>query len=55
MEIKKLGDLCEQYGAAMAIHMAESPIGCMAAVHAAAAASPYFGGGTSFDGHSMVE
>ena len=37
MEIKKLGDLCEQYGAAMAIHMAESPIGCMAAVHAAAA------------------
>ncbi len=37
MELKKLGDLCEKYGVAMAIHMAESPIGCMAAIHAAAA------------------
>ncbi|MBQ2725506.1 MAG: mandelate racemase/muconate lactonizing enzyme family protein [Clostridia bacterium] len=36
-EIKKLGDLCETYGAALALHMAESPIGFMAAVHAAAA------------------
>jgi len=37
MEMKKLGDMCEKYGVAMAIHMAESPIACMAAVHAAAA------------------
>ena len=37
MEIKKLGALCEKYGVAMALHMAESPIGFMAAVHAAAA------------------
>ncbi|MBQ3084326.1 MAG: mandelate racemase/muconate lactonizing enzyme family protein [Clostridia bacterium] len=37
LEMKKLGDLCEQYGVAMAIHMAESPIACMAAIHAAAA------------------
>ena len=37
MELKKLGGLCEEYGAAMAIHMAESPVACMAAVHAAAA------------------
>ncbi len=29
--------MCEKYGVAMAIHMAESPIACMAAVHAAAA------------------
>lgn len=36
-EMKKLGDLCEKYGTAMAIHMAESPIGFMAAVHVAAA------------------
>jgi len=36
-EFKKLGWLCEKYGAAMAIHMAESPIGFMAALHAAAA------------------
>ena len=36
-EMKKVADLCERYGAAMAIHMAESPIGFMAALHAAAA------------------
>ena len=36
-EIKKVGALCEKYGVALAIHMAESPIGFMAAVHAAAA------------------
>ncbi|MFV0413498.1 MAG: mandelate racemase/muconate lactonizing enzyme family protein, partial [Oscillospiraceae bacterium] len=37
MEMKKLEGLCERYGAAMAIHMAESPIACLAAVHCAAA------------------
>ena len=37
LEMKKLGDMCEKYGVAMAIHMAESPIACMAAVHVAAA------------------
>ena len=37
LETKKLGDMCEQYGVGMAIHMAESPIACMAAVHTAAA------------------
>ena len=36
-EMKRVGDLCDRYGCAMAIHMAESPIGFMAAVHAAAA------------------
>lgn len=36
-EMKKVGALCEKYGVALAIHMAESPIGFMAAVHAAAA------------------
>ena len=36
-EMKKVGDLCEKYGVALAIHMAESPIAFMAAVHAAAA------------------
>ena len=38
-ELKKVGDMCDKYGVAMAIHMAESPIACMAAVHAAAAVS----------------
>lgn len=37
MEIKSLSKLCDKYGIGMAIHMAESPIGCMAAIHAAAA------------------
>jgi len=37
LELKKLGDMCDKYGVAMAIHMAESPIGCMAALHCAAA------------------
>ena len=37
LETKKLGDMCEEYGVGMAIHMAESPIACMAAIHTAAA------------------
>ena len=37
LETKKIGDLAEDYGAQMNIHMAESPIACMAAVHVAAA------------------
>ena len=36
-EMKKLSRLCEKYGTAIALHMAESPIGFMAAVHMAAA------------------
>lgn len=37
LEMKKLGDMCDRYGAALAIHMAESPVACLAAVHTAAA------------------
>lgn len=37
LETKKIGDLAQDYGVSMAIHMAESPIACMAAVHCAAA------------------
>lgn len=37
LETKKIGDLAQEHGVAMAIHMAESPIACMAAVHVAAA------------------
>ena len=29
--------MCEKYGTAMSIHMAESPVACMAAIHTAAA------------------
>lgn len=37
LETKKIGDLAEEYGAQMNLHMAESPVGCLAAVHVAAA------------------
>jgi gluconate/galactonate dehydratase len=37
LEMKKIGDLAQEHSVAMAVHMAESPIGCMACVHMAAA------------------
>lgn len=37
LELKKIADMADEEGVAVAIHMAESPIACMAAVHAAAA------------------
>jgi L-alanine-DL-glutamate epimerase-like enolase superfamily enzyme len=37
LENKKIGDLAQDYGVAMAVHMAETPIGAMACVHSIAA------------------
>ncbi|MBQ9431111.1 MAG: mandelate racemase/muconate lactonizing enzyme family protein [Kiritimatiellae bacterium] len=37
METKKVGDMAEDYGVQMNIHMAESPVTCLAAAHVAAA------------------
>jgi L-alanine-DL-glutamate epimerase-like enolase superfamily enzyme len=37
LETKKIGDAAQDFGVAMAIHMAESPIACMAAAHVAVA------------------
>ena len=37
LETKKIGDTAQEYGVAMAIHMAESPIAAMAAAHVAVA------------------
>jgi gluconate/galactonate dehydratase len=37
LETKKLGDIAQDHGVAMAIHMAESPIAAMAAAHVAVA------------------
>lgn len=42
LETKKIGDMAQEYGVAMAIHMAESPIACMAAAHCAAATENFF-------------
>lgn len=37
LELKKLGDMAQEYGVAMAIHMAETPISALAAAHVATA------------------
>jgi len=37
LETKKIGDLAQEYGISMAIHMAESPVAAFAAMHCAAA------------------
>jgi L-alanine-DL-glutamate epimerase-like enolase superfamily enzyme len=37
LETKKIGDLAQEYGVSMALHMAGSPVSTMAAVHCAAA------------------
>ena len=37
LETKRIGDYACEHGVAVAIHMAESPIGCLAAAHTAAA------------------
>jgi L-alanine-DL-glutamate epimerase-like enolase superfamily enzyme len=37
LETKKIGDLAQEHGVAMAIHMAESPVGCLTAAQVATA------------------
>lgn len=37
LELKKIADIADENGVAVAVHMAESPVACMAAVHVAAA------------------
>lgn len=37
LELKKIGDIADEHGVATAIHMAASPISCLASVHTAAA------------------
>jgi L-alanine-DL-glutamate epimerase-like enolase superfamily enzyme len=37
LETKKIGDMAQEHGVAMAMHFAGSPVGCMANVHCAAA------------------
>ncbi|MBR5868775.1 MAG: mandelate racemase/muconate lactonizing enzyme family protein [Clostridia bacterium] len=49
LETKKISDLAADNGVAMAIHMAESPIGALAAVHAAAVSENF----TALEFHSV--
>lgn len=37
LENKKIGDLAQEYGVGMIVHMAETPVACLAAVHSVAA------------------
>lgn len=43
LENKKIGDMAEEFGVSMAVHMAESPIACLAAVHSVAATNNFIG------------
>ena len=49
LELKKIGDMAQDYGVAMSVHMAESPIACLAAVHACAATENF----TALEFHSV--
>ena len=48
-ENQKIGDMAQDYGVAMAVHMAESPIACMAAVHSVAATENFI----ALENHSI--
>jgi L-alanine-DL-glutamate epimerase-like enolase superfamily enzyme len=37
LEVKKIGDMAQEYGVPMVLHCAATPVGAMASVHAAAA------------------
>lgn len=37
LENKKIGDMAQEYGVGMIVHMAETPVACLAAVHSVAA------------------
>ena len=43
LETKKIGDMAMEYGVQMAVHMAETPVACLAAVHVAAATNNFLG------------
>jgi len=49
LETKKIGDLAQDHGIAMAMHMAGSPVACMASVHCAAATENFL----ALENHSI--
>ncbi|MBQ6563790.1 MAG: mandelate racemase/muconate lactonizing enzyme family protein [Clostridia bacterium] len=42
LENKKIGDLAQRYGVAMAVHMAETPVSALACVHSVAATENFY-------------
>ena len=51
LETKKIGDMAQEHGVAMALHMAMSPIAALAAVHCAAATENF----VALENHSVDE
>ena len=49
LETKKIGDACQEYGVAMAMHFAGSPVSCFANVHCAAATENFL----ALENHSV--
>jgi L-alanine-DL-glutamate epimerase-like enolase superfamily enzyme len=49
LETKKIGDMAQEYGVPMAMHFAGTPVGCMAAVHCAAATENFL----ALENHSV--
>ncbi|MCC6858995.1 MAG: mandelate racemase/muconate lactonizing enzyme family protein [Bryobacterales bacterium] len=49
LETKKIGDMAQEYGVAMAMHMAGSPVSCYANVHCAAATENFI----ALENHSV--
>jgi L-alanine-DL-glutamate epimerase-like enolase superfamily enzyme len=49
LETKKIGDMAQEYGVAMAMHFAGTPISCMANVHCAAATDNFL----ALENHSV--
>ena len=49
LETKKIGDAAQEYGVAMAMHFAGSPVSCMASVHCAAATENFL----ALENHSI--
>jgi L-alanine-DL-glutamate epimerase-like enolase superfamily enzyme len=49
LETKKIGDAAQEYGVAMAMHFAGSPVSCMASVHCAAATENFL----ALENHSL--
>lgn len=53
LETKKIGDYAQEKGVAMALHMAETPVACMACVQVAAATENFLA--LEFHSHDIVE
>ena len=49
LELKRIGDMAEEYGVGMAVHFASSPVSCLATVHAISATNNFL----AMENHSV--